>query len=373
MAEEIKKDVPKVRRHQDSGLEYLRGKYAVLFSNGVKLSPADFDLLKRTPGAVKARLDECLAGEPEKCGWDWKYACSTGNLRLKKGNGNLVENVRTARRRSRQVKEAVEGLDEEQKKAVRRAYFLSSVFLVAVVMAVVGAGSAIMSAYHTSAFLYQGGKPLWASVMTGTMLILFSGTAFTAARYFFQEKGALAVFGWFFVVTGLAVILYSMFSTLTVNFNQFKWKDEEKAAIAVAGSETLAAHGYIIEENRKMLDEANGEITRLEGEVDYWRERTWRRYDDFNARLAAAIERREALRTELARLEAERPVLMERAAVSQETVYSFLARILRLPEDAARFFIYIVPACLYDILAPFALSVVLLLRDKRKNGGVKAA
>jgi hypothetical protein len=201
------------------------------------------------------------------------------------------------------------------------------------------------------------------------MLILFSCTAFTAARYFFQEKGALCVFGWFFVAAGLAVVVYSMFSTLTVNFNQFKWRDDERAMAAAAGSETLAANGLIIEETRSMLDDVNREITRLEGEADFWRTRTWRRYDEFNERLTASRERREALRTELTRLEAERPALMEEAAVSRETVYSFLARLLKLPEDAARFFIYVVPACLYDVLAPFALSVVLMLEDKRKSTG----
>jgi hypothetical protein len=274
--------------------------------------------------------------------------------------------VRTERRRARQVEKAQKIEFTEQKKAIVRQYIFSSAFLVMVTMAIVGLGSAVMSAYHTSTFLYDGGKPAWASLMTGIMLILFSGTAFTAARYFFQENGAICVFGILFIVAGLAVIVYSMFSTLTVNFNQFKWKSDEQAVIAVADSEALAAHEYIIEENRSILDEVNGEIARLEGEADYWRARSWQRYDELNARLIVTHERREALRAGLLRLEAEKPALVREAAVSRETVYTFLARLLNLPEDVARFFVYVVPACLYDILAPFALSVVLLLIDKRR-------
>ena len=366
MAEKVTKNGPKIHKHRESGLEYLRGDKAVLFSNGVKIDRAEFDALKNTPGAVMARLDKCLADEPLCCGWDWKYACSTGNLRLRKRTSGLSESARAAQRRGRQA--------DGQKKAAFRPDIFSSVLLVASVMAIVGVGSAIMSAYHTSAFLFQGGKPLWASVITGTMLILFSGTAFTAARYFFQEKGALVIFGWFFVAAGIAVIVYSMFSTLTVNFNQFKWRDDESAAVAVADSEALSAHEQIIEETRSMLDETGGEIGRLEYEADYWRTQSWRRYDELSARLTAARERREELRAELVRLEAERPALMEQAAVSRETIYTFLARLLKLPEDVARFFVYIVPACLYDILAPFALSVVLLLADRRKKqAGVKDA
>jgi hypothetical protein len=58
-------------------------------------------------------------------------------------------------------------------------------------------------------------------------------------------------------------------------------------------------------------------------------------------------------------------------AVSQETIYDFLGNVFRIKEDTMRFFVYVVPACLYDILAPFALSVVLLLADRRrrKEGG----
>jgi hypothetical protein len=367
MTDSVENGKPKVRKLKDGTLRYLCGTDKVLFENGVYISRKDFDEIKDTPGAVKKRIDKSIMSEPQYCGFDWAYACSTGNLRKKKGIADLEVNARTERRRERQTRQANEAAAGEQKKAAVRQYLFSSAFLVMAVMAIVGVGSAIMSAYHTTMFLYTGGKPLWAAALTGTMLILFSGTAFTAARYFFQEKGALCVFGWFFVVTGLAVILYSMFSTLTVNFDQFKWKDDRNAAAAVADSEALAAHTHIMEENSLALEEAASSIARLESEADYWRDQSWRRYDELNAALVLERDRRDSLREERLRLEAERPALVEQAAVSRETVYSFLARLLKLPEDIARFFVYIVPACLYDILAPFALSVVLLLADRRRK------
>jgi hypothetical protein len=339
----------------------------VLFENGVSISRADFETIRGTPGAVQGRIDKCLASEPQSCEWDWKYACTTGHLRPRKGNGNLVENIRTKKRREKQAAEATKLLAEEQKKDEKRQWVSSSAFLVTVVMTVVGIGSAIMSAYHTSVFLFTGGKPLWVSVLTGVMLILFSGTAFTAARYFFQEKGVLWIFGGLFVAAGLAVIVYSMFSTLTVNFNQFKWQDDEQAITVKAGNEALAAHGYIIEETRQFLSETNAEIAGLEVEMEYWRTQSWRRYDEFSAQLTASRERRDTLRDSLTRLEAATPDVSAQAAASEDTIYTFLARLLGIPEDTARFFVYAVPACLYDILAPFALSVVLLLADRRKK------
>jgi hypothetical protein len=364
---EVKNGVPKTFRLKGYDLRYLCGKDKVLFENGVYISRKDFDAIKGTPSVVKETVDRIAVSEPQYCGFDWAYACTTGNLRRKKRTANLEANSKTEKRRERMAQQVNEASVEEQKKAAVRQYVFSSAFLVMIVMAIVGLGSAVMSAYHTSTFLYESGKPAWASVITGTMLILFSGTAFTAARYFFQEKGTLCVFGWFFVVAGLAVIVYSMFSTLTVNFNQFKWREDERTAVTVADSEALSTHNRIIEEYRSALDKTDREITRLEGEADYWRTQSWQRYDRLNEQLTAASERQGMLRAEMVRLETERPALMEQAAVSRDTIYSFLARLLKLPEDTARFFIYVVPACLYDILAPFALSVVLLLIDRSKK------
>jgi hypothetical protein len=236
-----------------------------------------------------------------------------------------------------------------------------------VVMAIVGVGSAVMSAYHTSTFLYEGGKPAWASLMTGTMLILFSGTAFTAARYFFQERGAICIFGILFVVAGIAVIVYSMFSTLTVNFNQFKWRDDAEASTVIAGSEMLASHREQIRLLEEEIDAVADELAVLRGDADYWRTRSWARYDGIQEQLTGRSKYLNSLRERRGALVAETPRLVEVEAVSQETIYGFLAGLFSVGEDAMRFFVYVVPACLYDILAPFALSVVLLLADKRRK------
>jgi hypothetical protein len=367
MTDSIENNKPKVRRLKGSDLRYLCGTDKVLFENGVYISRKNFDEIKDTPGAVKELLDKSLMSEPQYCNFDWAYACSTGNLRRKKGIADLEVNPRTKRRRERQTQQANEAVAEKQKKAVTQRYIFSSAFLVTAVMAVVGVGSAIMSAYHTSAFLYEGGKPAWAALMTGVMLILFSATAFTAARYFFNEPGAVKLFGALFVVAGLAVIAYSMFSTLTVNFNQFKWRDDEQAVTAVEGSEALAAHREQIRLLEEELDAVVDEVAMLRGEADYWRTQSWRRYDSIQERLTGRSEYLNSLRERHSTLVGETPRLIEVEAVSQETVYDLLGNVLDIEEGAMRFFVYVVPACLYDILAPFALSVVLLLVDKRRK------
>jgi hypothetical protein len=222
-----------------------------------------------------------------------------------------------------------------------------------------------MSAYHTTLFLFQSGKPFWIAVLTGVLFILFSATAFTAARHFIMGKTKWI--GVIFALAGIVVVLYSIFSTLTVNFNQFKWVDDERTLVVIEDNEALLAHERLIADNREALEEINGRITRLENEAEYWRTMSWRRFDEFQISINEAQGIRIALRQRQIELELARPEIILMAETSQETVFTLIERLLRVREDVARFFVYAAPACLYDILAPFALSVVLLLTDRRRR------
>jgi hypothetical protein len=374
MAYGIENGMPTVHRHEGCGIEYLLGTKQVLFETGAVMDRLEFDKIKGNPdfiGVVSGITDKA------RTGFDWKHACATGKLRRKKEKAvkaaDKAAETKTGRRRFSRVKEAETVKAGGQKEAARKGYVFSSVFLVMAVMTIVGAGSAVMSAYHTSAFLVYGGKPAWTSVMTGIMLILFSGTAFTAARYFFNERGAVRLFGALFVAAGLAVIAYSMFSTLTVNFNQFKWRDDEQASTAAEESEALAAYRERIRLIEEEISEVTREIAVLREDADYWRSRSWGRYDSIQERITGRSEYLNSLRERYGSFVDDTPRLVEGEAVSQETIYTFLGRLFKVGEDAMRFFVYVVPACLYDILAPFSLSVVLLLIDKRKKGEDTAA
>ena len=364
MADGVNVKKPVIHTHAGTGLRFVRGTKHVLFETGIAVPRDEFDKLENS--GLAERLEE-LADEPENNNFDFAYGCTMGVLRKKKGKADLVANARTERRREKEIKAATEIREEGQKEGADELFVFSSVLIVMLVMIIVGFGSAIMSAYHTSAFLIEGGKPTWTGVLTGVMFILFSGTAFTAARYFLQEKGAQKLFGFLFVIAGFAVIAYSVFSTVTVSFNQFKWKDDEKASVAVEDSEALAAHERLLRGNDEASVEVGMRINRLEAEAEYWKDKSWRRYDEFQALIVEARHEQSALRRRWIELESSKPELITQAVQSRETVYSFLARLLGLPEDTARFFVYVAPACLYDILAPFALSIVLLLTDRRKR------
>ena len=434
MADSVMKK-PTVHTDEATGLQYLLGSKQVLFETGVVLPRTTFD--KYVDGSDKTMLNELLesaASEPQNCNFDFAYAKTTGTLRRKKGNADLVVSMKAERKRKKELEElaiikqaesikikeleaiisaqkleleakahnkilesviphnAIDIVNEmletdnleltqestdksitmvnidEQKKTVTLTGVLSSVLLVTSIMTIVGIGSAIMSAYHTTLFLFQGGKPFWIAALTGVLFILFSATAFTAARHFFMDKAKWI--GVIFALAGITVVLYSVFSTLTVNFNQFKWIDDERTLVAVEDNEALLAHERLLSDNREALEEINARIILLEGEADYWKTMSWRRYDEFQVTLNDAQERRIVLRQRQIELESARPEIVALAENSQETIFSLIERLLRIREDVARFFVYAAPACLYDILAPFALSVVLLLADRRRRKSV---
>jgi hypothetical protein len=357
------------------GLRVLIGKQKVIFENGVVLDRRDYEDWG-SAGTLKKCVADLLRVR-EYSGFDYAYALETGQLRRKPAAHRQPKPPAVRASLPPAVpNEPLPPVPAPEQMTIRvipensrrgKTVF-SSALLMTFVMAVVGIGSAVMSAYHTTAFLIQGGKPLWTAAVTGIMLILFSGTAFTAARYFFTEGGAMAAVGILFLAAGLAVIAYSMFSTLSVNYTQFKARDDLAVSGAVADNEALAAHTRLLTENQAELDELMKELTRLEAEAEYWREKSWRRYDECQTAITSLREKREAVRAERKALETATVALVETAAVSRETVYTFLARLAGLPEDAVRFFVYVVPACLYDILAPFALTVVLLLTERRRKG-----
>jgi hypothetical protein len=364
---------PTIHIHKETGLRFLRGTEQVLFENGVTVPRSEFDWYKDN------NLLEVInkyAKILNNCNYDFAYACSTGELRRARGKAHLYRKKPVVKQK-KEVINLVEVIQETTQEApinipepppeAQKQLLFSSALLIMVVMGVVGIGSAVMSAYHTSTFLIEGGKPVWTGLLTGIMLILFSGTAFTAARYFFKEGGVLNFFGILFIVAGFAVIGYSMFATLTVNFDQFRLRSDEKTAVVVEDSETLNMINRLVQQNEEELNEVNLLISRLEGEADYWRSMSWRRYDEIQEQINEATTQRSSLRLERAEMESSKPELVSAAESSQETIYTFLGRLLKLEEDIARFFVYVIPACLYDILAPFALSVVLFLVDKRRR------
>jgi hypothetical protein len=350
----------KIHHNNDCGLDYLLGPTNVLFENGVLIPREDYTAWKNERTLVQ-HLDY-LTDDPEANNYDYAYALTTGTLRKKKGTADLVASARTGKRREKEVQKAKEIVVEEQKKEAVRQYVFSSAFITEAVMICVGIGAAIMSVYHTRLFLMES-KPVWVSTIIAVMFILFSATAFTASRYFFGTAGFTKLFGLIFLVAGMAVVSFSMFSTMTVSYNQYTFA----AAYVEERQDTINTNRLLLENNRSKQEATQHEIDRYEQEIDYFRTQSWRRADSLQELLTAAYQRLSASRTEEAAIIRETPQAILEETTQQETVYTFIARLFKVSIDSVQFLVYVIPAVFFDIISPFALSVVLLLEDNRRK------
>jgi hypothetical protein len=122
-----------------------------------------------------------------------------------------------------------------------------------------------------------------------------------------------------------------------------------------------------LENNRREQEDTRHEIERYEGEIDYFRTQSWRRADSLQDLLNASYQRLSALRTEEADLIRETPQAILEETTKQETVYTFMARLFKVSVDFVQFIVYVIPAVFFDVISPFALSVVLLLEDTRRK------
>ncbi len=343
--------------HPVTGEKYIEGKNKIIMESGVVLTPAEFAMTtKMSEEEVGACMQE-LSEHEDRYRFDYKYALTTGVLRhfQKKPEGNQGKTVEISPK----------SVVKLQKPKVQRK--LSVVLIILAVMCVTGLMSACMSAYHSTKTLQLFGRPLFVGVITGTVMVMFSSTAFTAARWFWQEKGFVRLFSVVFLLLGLMVIAYSMLSTLTVNYTSWSKVETEEKLETVENSEELAAYEAQVKLKQEELDEAVATEKAISEEAEWWKNRSWKRYDELSADLSAQRKRVTAIRNELSSLLSSKPQLASKVTEEKEDVFKFLSGFIRVQPKTLRLFMQAVPAMFFDIIAPFALSCAIYLAEKRKE------
>ena len=339
--------------HPVTGEKYIEGKNKIIMESGILLTPAEFAqttmMSKEEVGALMQEFSE----REDRYRFDYKYAHTTGQLR------------RFQRKTLPASPEKAVFVEKLQKPATRRV--VSVLLVILTVMCFVGIMSACMSAYHSTKTLQYFGRPLFVGIITGTVMVLFSSTAFTAARWFWMEKGFVRLFSVVFFLLGIMVIAYSMLSTLTVNYVSWsKIEDEQKGEI-VENSEELKAYETQIALKQAELDELTSEQDRLREEAEWWKNRSWKRYDELMERINSNSAEVKKARSELTDLITSKPQVSSKAVEQKEDVFTFLSTFIGVSPRTLRLFMQAVPAMFFDIIAPFALSCAIYLAEKKKE------
>lgn len=346
--------------HTDSetGLEYIQGKDKVLFANGVMLTLAELEANRGNIGNIvrERRLDESASG------YDYAYAKTTGVIRKKAYHpkGPIKQTEPVLKPHAVEVKVPKVPMKVHKKEPVTPRIIIA-------VMTIVGILSAFMSAYHTAQALQIMGRGVVIGWITGTVMILFSATAFTAARYFINRKGVALFFGMLFGMLGIVVVLYSMFSTLTVNYTEYRKVSDVTVAEATKNSSTVNAYDAKAALLSKRIENYNNTLQTLEKDAEYWKTMSWKRHDEIQIQMQDIRNKLEEAEDELMQLQMKIPEVEAAAEKSIDTVYTFFARIVHMNTELLQFLIQSIPAMFFDIIAPFALSCVFYLSDKKED------
>lgn len=343
----------KEKVHPVTGEKYIEGKNKIVMESGVILTPFEFEKSTMLGKPEVGALMQELAGREDRYKFDYKYARTTGILR------------RFQQKPEPKPDKKAEPVEKLQKKEFRKV--ISPVLVILLVMCVTGILSAMMSAYHTTVAMKIFGRPRAVGLITGTVMVLFSATAFTAARWFWKEKGFVRWFASVFILLGLMVIAYSMLSTLVVNYNAWSVVDTEQKEEVAENSAELSAYNRRVQLKEEELSEAQNTVDTLSAEADYWKDKSWKRYDELNAQLTEERQKVSGIRSELNSLVAGKPQATAKAGEEREDVFTFLSGFVKIRPKTLRLFMQAVPAMFFDIIAPFALSCAIYLAEKRKE------
>jgi len=277
-------------------------------------------------------------------------------------------------------------------------YWKTVPFIVEVIMLLVAGGSAVMSAYHTVLFMSGVlGRPEWVSLFIGIILILFSASSFTASRHFFMEKGVSSkVFGSAFVFLGILVVVFSMFSTMGVSHQQFAWQEKD-AAMAVIEARTEAATAQQTREFMELeVRRLDNEIARTQEEIrthttdsrshttdehTYQAQELWglrniarqnritsqRELSQAQERLSVFNNQRNEAWESLVSSSTTGIVASSIISAERGDIFTITASVLNTEEETLMFFIYTLPAVFFDLVAPFGVTIILLLEDRRRR------
>ena len=342
------------RKHPVLGMNYIAGQQNMIFENGILCTPLEFaETCKMPKGEIEALMQE-WSEDPRHYKFDYQYAKSTGVLRHFQKKPQVLP-----------APEQPGFVEKLQKQPVRKV--ITPALIILLVMCITGILSAVMSDYHTTVVNTIFGRPLIIGLVTGTVMVLFSATAFTAARWFWNESGFAKLFSVLFAALGVMVIAYSMMSTLIVNYDAWnKTATEEKLEIA-SNSEELTAYDGRVKLKTDELEELKSTEADLAEQAEYWKDKSWKRYDALQEQLTDVRKKITEARTELSSLISERPQVASKAGEEKEDALTFLSSFIKISPRTLRLFMQAVPAMFFDIIAPFALSCAIYLAEKRNK------
>jgi hypothetical protein len=254
--------------------------------------------------------------------------------------------------------------------------------IVFVAMLAVGLLCIIMSGRNTASYLMLTGMDSLLAIMTGTALIIFSATSFTSAQLFLAQNGAAKLFSIFFIVIGMTVITFSIFSTLSLNYSRFVNSEAIQDDIA---DQIERRRSQIMAEYQAAM-EIGIETGMAEQDVVQWTMQNMERLLSMaeqqgmswnnsmrtvmeTTQILADTEQQRRQNTEENRQQGLDELLQNiYVETIPRTFFGFMLGLHTLDRKYFfDFFMIATPAVFYDIIAPLSITVVLFLLGFKKK------
>ncbi|MDR2193850.1 MAG: hypothetical protein LBP19_05205 [Treponema sp.] len=227
-----------------------------------------------------------------------------------------------------------------------------------ILAACIGSGCFVMSVINTFLFLSGSGKSFMLSFATAALTAAFSASAFTLGK----TRGLRR---FLFFIMACVIIAFSVFSTVAVSYEQLKTVDlrSQSSLDFVRQTEALAEINFNEKaELNAEIQRLAGQLTELRAQADYWRNKSWDRYDAMIASAADTQRRIDALRERSLALGREARQITARHSETEkargDTVYAFMRAIIGIDENIIRFIIFCIPAVFFDIASPLMLGIL---------------
>jgi hypothetical protein len=246
--------------------------------------------------------------------------------------------------------------------------------IVFMAMLTVGGLCIFMSASNTTAYLELTGMARSIALMTGIALVIFSSVSATAAQLFFAQKGPAKIFALPFIIVGATVIIFSIFSTLSLNYNKF------------ISSPAIQADAQEKREKRKaeILAEYQASEGRQEGQdVNQWAMQNIDRLlsmaersgESWNNSMKTVMEAAQNISGTEQQKQKTIDEMLESVYVEilPHTFFGFMLNLGVLEQKHLfDFFMIAIPAVFYDLIAPLAITVVLFLMGFKARKEIEA-
>jgi hypothetical protein len=229
-----------------------------------------------------------------------------------------------------------------------------------------------MSASNTTAYLELTGMAHTIALMTGIALVIFSSTSATAAQLFIGQRGWAKIFAIPFVLVGTTVIIFSIFSTLSLNYHRFVNSDAIKADMQ---EKLEKARSELMKHQQENTEGGNASQWAMDN-IDRLMSLAEQTGQSWSTSMQRIIEMTETLSTSEQQTVKD---IVENTFVETlpRTFFGFMLGLKTIERKYFfDFFMLAIPAVFYDIIAPLAMTVVLFLmgfKTKENQVGVSEA